>query len=83
MNTPDLSCLEVIPDAVAQAALQRRHEDQRELLRIAAVSALANGGKHLDAASLALAKKRAAVPALLRPLGTGEPLSSPQHTAEN
>lgn len=79
MNPADLDCLEVIPDALARAALKRRNEDQRELLRIAAVSALANGGKHLDPKSLALAKKRAAVPALLRPLGTGEPLSSPQH----
>jgi len=79
MNPADLDCLEVIPDAVAAAALKRRNEDQRELLRIAAVSALANGGKHLDPKSLALAKKRAAVPALLRPLGTGEPLSSSQH----
>ena len=80
MNPTDLDCLEVIPDAVAQAALRRRNEDQRELRRIAAVSALANGGKHLDPKSLALAKKRAAVPALLRPLGTGEPVSAPQRT---
>lgn len=79
MNPADLDCLEVIPDPVATAALKRRNEDQRELLRIAAQSALANGGKHLDPDSLALAKRRAAVPALLRPLGTGEPLSSSQH----
>ena len=86
MNTPDLSCLEVIPDAVAQAALQRRHQAEKdELMRIAAQSALdrSNGGKTLSPEARAWAKRWAAIKPLQGPLGTGEPLSSPQHTAEN
>lgn len=81
MKTEDLAPLEVIPDPKALKALKRRHDVERtELFRIAAVSALVNGGTHLDRRQLALAKKRAAVKPLQGPLGTGEP--SPQRTQE-
>ena len=42
-------------------------------MRIAAQSALANGGTHLEAKSRALARRRAAVKPLGRPLSDGSP----------
>lgn len=60
-------------DAVAGQALARRREDMQELMRLAAVSALANGGRHLSPVELRDVKARAAVPPLSRPLGTGDP----------
>lgn len=60
------------PKTLRETARIRKAE-QRELLRIAAQSALANGGKHLSAADRALARRRAAVKPLGRALGTGEP----------
>jgi len=73
MNPADLDCLEVIPDAVAQRALAER----RELFRVAAVSMLKRRGLKPD--DLAWAKRWAAIKPLQCPLGTGGPLSSPQH----
>ena len=58
---------EAPPDVV------RRMQEQRELMRIAAQSALANGGKHLSAADRALARRRAAVKPLGRALSDGSP----------
>lgn len=82
MKPADLEPLEVIPDPVAQAALARRHHlmaaERRELFRVAATSALLNGGKHLTPQQRALAQKRAAVPALQEPLSDGAPDSSRQ-----
>lgn len=83
MNPADLAPIEVIPDPKALKALQRRRDAERaELFRIAAQSALVNGGTHLDRRQLALAKKRAAVRPLQGPLGTGEPVFSHQRSEE-
>jgi hypothetical protein len=67
------------PCPVAGAALQRRHEDMAELMRLAAVAALKDGGKHLSPAQRVIAQRRAAQAPLNRPLGTGDHVSSPQH----
>lgn len=67
LTAQDLGPLADDPETLRQA-------EQRELLRIAAQSALANGGRHLDAESRALAVRRASVEPLGRPLTTGEPL---------
>lgn len=61
-------------DPLAAAQLQRRRQDMQELMRVAAVSALDNGGVHLDPEQLRIAKRRAAAEPLNRPLGTGEPI---------
>lgn len=67
--------LEDIPSEIAAAALARRREEQSELMRIAAQSALdrSDGGKRLTREARAWALKHAATPPLNRPLGTGEP----------
>jgi hypothetical protein len=67
--------LEDIPSEAAERALARRREEQAELMRIAAQSALdrSNGGKTLTREARAWALKHAATPPLKRPLGTGEP----------
>jgi hypothetical protein len=62
------------PGAAPAIAARRAKAETRELFRIAAQSALANGGKHLDAKDRALARRRAAVKPLGRALGTGDPL---------
>lgn len=72
LTTRDLGPLADDPRTLRETARIRKAE-QRELMRIAAQSALANGGKHLDPKSRALAKRRAAVKPLGRALGTGEP----------
>ena len=71
LTTRDLGPLADDPRTLRETARIRKAE-QRELMRIAAQSALANGGKHLDPKSRALAKRRAAVKPLGRALGTGE-----------
>ena len=68
----DLGPLADDPKTLRETARIRKAE-QRELMRIAAQSALANGGTHLDAKSRALAKRRAAVKPLGRPLSDGSP----------
>ena len=72
LTTRDLGPLADDPRTLRETARIRKAE-QRELMRIAAQSALANGGKHLDPKSRALAKRRVAVKPLGRALGTGEP----------
>ncbi len=72
LTTRDLGPLADDPKTLRETARIRKAE-QRELMRIAAQSALANGGKHLSAADRALARRRAAVKPLGRALGTGEP----------
>ena len=72
LTPADLGPLADDPKTLRETARIRKAE-QRELMRIAAQSALANGGTHLDAKSRALAKRRAAVKPLGRPLSTGEP----------
>ena len=74
-TAPDLGTLEILPDAVAAEALQRRHEDQRELKRRLGVSILQQRaeGRKFPADALADARTWAAFPVLNRPLGTGEP----------
>ncbi len=81
MNPTDLDCLEVIPDAAAQAALARRHQAERdELMRIAAQSALdrSQGGKTLSPEARAWAKRWAAIKPLQGTLTEGGPLFAPQ-----
>jgi hypothetical protein len=53
----------------------KRAEEQRELMRIAAQSALdrSNGGKTLPPEARAWAEHWARIPPLRRPLGTGDP----------
>ncbi len=73
--TLDLGPLEVIPDPVAIRVLERRREEQRELMRIAAQSALdrSRGGRDLNPHDRRVAKLWAGIKPLARPLGTGEP----------
>ena len=61
------------PEAAPAINARRAAAEKRELFRIAAQSALANGGKHLSAADRALARRRAAVKPLKGVLSTGEP----------
>lgn len=74
-SADQLGPLEIIPDPVAACVLERRREEQRELMRIAAVSALerSRGGKDLDPAARRWAQAWSTVKPLGRPLGTGEP----------
>lgn len=67
----DLGTFEDPVDPVSERVL----EERRELMRIAAQSALdrSDGGKKLDLEARAWAKHYAAVKPLGRPLGTGEP----------
>lgn len=73
LTTRDLGPLADDPKTLRETARIRKAE-QRELMRIAAQSALANGGKHLTAQERAVMRRRAAVKPLGRALGTGEPL---------
>ena len=57
----------------AKAREQLRKAEQRELMRIAATSSLANGGRHLTAQERAVMRRRAAIKPLGRALTTGEP----------
>lgn len=72
LTAAELGPLADDPQTLRETARIRKAE-QRELFRIAAQSALVNGGTHLDPKSRALAKRRAAVKPLGRPLTTGEP----------
>ena len=71
----DIGTLEIQPDPVALEALARRRDDQRELFRMAAVRCLEahSQGRKLSPEALADARRWAAYPPLMRPLGTGEP----------
>ena len=51
----------------------RRHTERNELRRVAAVSALRNGGKHLTPQQVAVNRFWAGLSALAGPLGDGEP----------
>ena len=72
LTPADLGPLADDPKTLRETARIRKAE-QRELMRIAAQSALANGGKHLSAADRALARRRAAVKPLGRALSDGSP----------
>jgi hypothetical protein len=75
LTTRDLGPLADDPETLKQAKAREklRRVEQRELMRQAADLALRNGGKHLSAVDRAIAKRRAAVKPLGRPLTTGEP----------
>ena len=67
--TPDLGPVAdpVYPD------VQRRQVERNELRRVAAVSALRNGGKHLTPQEVAVNRVWAGLAPLQGPLSTGEP----------
>lgn len=73
MNTATIDLGPSLEDLPLEPNALRVIEDHRELMRIAATSALANGGRHLTAAQLADVKEWAAIRPLQRPLGDGEP----------
>jgi len=73
MKQPILDLGPSLEDLPLPPTAERVIAEHRELMRIAAVSALDNGGKHLTAAQLADVKEWAAIRPLNRPLGTGEP----------
>ena len=75
MTPQDLATLEIQPDPIAAAALERKRLEQRELFRLAGVNALARSrnGRDLDPDARAWAERMAALPPLARPLTTGEP----------
>lgn len=75
MTAERLGPLEILPDPASHQALQRRHEDQRELMRRAAVTTLKHvkAGRIKNPAAIRWAESWAAVEPLGRPLSTGEP----------
>jgi hypothetical protein len=68
-TTPDIGPLAdpVYPDVA------RRHTERNELRRVAAVSALRNGGKHLTPQQVAVNRFWAGLSPLAGPLSDGEP----------
>lgn len=75
MNDMGPALADLPPDPVAAAALERRREEQAELMRIAAQSALdrSDGGRKLSPEARGWALRHASIKPLGRPLGTGEP----------
>ena len=75
MTPQDLGTLEIQPDPIAAAALERKRLEQRELFRLAGVNALARSrnGRDLNPEALADVRRWAAYPPLQGPMGTGEP----------
>ena len=74
-TTLDFGPLETSRSAQSDEALRRRHDERRELFRIAGVNALARSrdGRDLDPQALADVRNWAAYPPLKGPMGTGEP----------
>ena len=70
-----MGTLEIQPDPIAAAALERKRLEQRELFRLAGVNALARSrnGRDLSPDALADARKWAAYPPLQGPMSAGEP----------
>lgn len=70
LTTRDLGPLADDPETLRQAEIAA---ERRELFRIAAMSALINGGTHLDPEQLARVKQWAKAPPYGKPLSDGSP----------